>query len=118
MKLRDFASQLSIDSKKLTAYALNQNHPKGKHKARVFEVKLGYTADNYETLLQQIEALALDSEANLQRTDQYGQHIRVDLTVKGVFGQEATVRTGWLVTPGSDIAFLSTLYVIGTSIHD
>jgi filamentous hemagglutinin len=113
MKLRDFASQLYIGPKKLTAYALNVNHPKGRHKARVFQVMLGYTSENHEGLLRQIEASALDAEATIQKVDQYGQHLRVDLIVKGISDQEATVRIGWLVVPNSDTASLSTIYVIG-----
>ena len=111
MKLRDFAPQLHVDPEKLTSYALYQNHPKGKHKAHVFADRLGFTVENYEPLLRQIETRALDNEAELLRTDQYGQHIRVDLIITGISGQEAVVRTGWLVGPSSDIAVLSTLYV-------
>ncbi|MFC1976390.1 DUF6883 domain-containing protein [Chloroflexota bacterium] len=113
MKLRDFAPRLLIDPKKLTDYALSETHPRGKHKARVFRTILGYTSNNYEELLQQIEAQASEAEAVVQRIDGYGQHLRADLTIKGVAGQEVMVRTGWLIAPDSDAAFLSTLYVIG-----
>ncbi len=43
MKLRDLASQVIIDLRKLTEYALNPENQIGRHKARVFEAMLGYT---------------------------------------------------------------------------
>lgn len=113
MKLRDFASTLSISPAKFILYALNENHPKGKHKARVFNATLGFTAVNYHSLLHQIETQALDAEAEVYKEDRYGRHLQVDLTVTGIMGQQATIRTGWLVAADSDTAFLSTLYVLG-----
>jgi len=118
MKLRDFASQITIDPAKLTIYALNENHPHGKHKARVFAAALGYTTENYRSLLQQIEVQALEAKAELQHVDQFGQHFRVHLTITGVAGQVATIRTGWLVPSGDQTAILTTLYVIGAGEHD
>jgi hypothetical protein len=35
----------------------------------------------------------------------------VDLEITGLWGQRAVVRTGWLVAPDSDQAWLTTLYV-------
>lgn len=113
MKLRDFASRLTISPTKFTMYALNENPPKGKHKARVFRATLGYTESNYATLLSQIEAQALDAEATIYKEDQHGRHLQVDLPVIGIMGQAEMVRTGWLVGPNSDTALLSTLYVLG-----
>lgn len=43
MKLGELATSMLIDPNKLIDYALNPNHPEGKHKARVFETALGYT---------------------------------------------------------------------------
>lgn len=74
MKLRDIVKRVVIDTRKLTDYALDADNPIGRHKARIFERTLGFTKSNYAGLLQQIEQHALDAEADLQRTDQYGQH--------------------------------------------
>ena len=109
MKLRDLAGHVIIDLRKLTEYALNPENPIGRHKARVFEAMLGYTQDNYQALLEQIEAQALDADAVVQHVDAYGQHVYADLEIVGVAGQRASVRTGWLVAPGSDEARLITL---------
>ena len=66
MKLRDLASRVVVDPRKLTEYALNPENPRGRHKARVFEATLGYNQDNYQSLLTQIEALAQEAEAVVQ----------------------------------------------------
>lgn len=97
---------------------LNKNHPKGKHKARVFEAALGFTSERYHLLIQQIKAQALDGEATVKHIDNFGQHLQVDMTIVGVTNQNASIRTGWLVAPNSETASLTTLYVKGESRHD
>jgi filamentous hemagglutinin len=111
--LRNVAKNLNLNPAKFREYALNKNHPRGKHKARVFEAALGYTQDDYDQLLAQIEEKALDSQAKLVREDEYGQHYQVDIVIDGVNGQLATVRTGWTLAPVGATAYLSTLYVLG-----
>ncbi len=111
MKLRDLVSRVTIDLRKFTDYALDPEHPVGRHKARVFKAALGYTRENYQALLEQIEAQVMDAEAILQRTDVHGQHVQVDLQIVGVAGQRAVVRTAWLIASGADEAHLVTLYV-------
>jgi hypothetical protein len=111
MKLSDLVERIQIDPRKLTAYALNPHNERGKHKAHVFKQTLGYTQDNYERLLAQIETQALDAEAVMQSGDVHGQRIRVDLEIIGMARQQAIVRTGWLIPPGSSEAQLITLYV-------
>jgi hypothetical protein len=112
MKLGEIVSRLVIDSRKFTEYALDPDNPLGRHKALVFEKRLGFSKSNAASLQQQIETLAPNNEAVLQRTDQYGRHYRVDIQVTGPVGQRAFVRTGWIVAPGSDTAHLVTCYVL------
>jgi hypothetical protein len=66
MKLGEIISQLVINPRKLTAYALNPDRPKGADKAIMFQRHLGFTKDNYLLLLEQISAQALETEAILQ----------------------------------------------------
>lgn len=54
MNLAEAVSQLIIDPRKLTHYALNPDNPIGADKSFIFRSCLGYTKDNYEPLLQQI----------------------------------------------------------------
>lgn len=111
MKLRDVLSQIAIDPRKLTNYALDPNSPKGANKAIVFRAALGFTLENYTPLLAQISASAMDAEAIIGELDEYGQRYRVDLEIIGIEGQRKIVRTGWIVEEGSDIARLTTAYI-------
>jgi len=111
MTLRDIVRRVVIDPGKLTEYALDPNHPTGRHKARVFERALGFTPSTYRGLIEQLQTKALVAEAILHHRDAHGDHYRVDLDVTGSGAQRATVRTGWLVSPGSEEAMLVTLYV-------
>ncbi len=112
MLLGDVVSRLTIDRRKLTDYALNPDNPVGGHKAVIFQRQLGYDKDNYESLLEQIQSLALGCEALMTKADEHGQRYQVDLPIVGMAGQSAIVRTGWIVEPGiEDCARLVTLYV-------
>ncbi len=79
MKLGKIVTNLQIDQRKLTEYALNSENPKGVHKAFMFQQHLGYTKNNYESLLRQIQEKALDAEAIPTDNDEYGQRYQVDL---------------------------------------
>lgn len=111
MKLRDLVTRLVIDRRKLTEYALNPDNPVGADKAVLFQRLLGFTRDNYGSLLEQISTQALETEAILGRTDEHGQRYRVDLEIIGTEGQREIVVTAWIVEPDSDAARLVTLYV-------
>ena len=111
MKLRDIVGCVTIDHRKFTAYALNPESPRGRHKAIVFERVLGFTRDNYTALLEQIKEKVLEGPVALHGEDEFGQRYTVDITVRGTESQEAVVRTGWLVPHGADEARLITLYV-------
>ena len=63
-------------------------------------------------LLNRIESSVLDAEAILQKKDVYGQRYQVDIEIRGVEeDRKETVRTGWIVKPNSNVAWLTTLYV-------
>lgn len=113
MLSQDVTKSLILNPAKFREYALNKSHPRGRHKARVFEAALEYNHENYDSLLTQIEQKAPGSQAQLIREDEYGDHYQVDIVIDGASGQAATVRTGWTVPPGEDSAFLNTLYVLG-----
>jgi len=112
VRLRDVVSQIFIDPRKLTAYALDLENPKGSAKAIMFRQYLGFTPANYQSLVAQIEAKALDAEAILGKQDEHGQRYRVDMLIIGVEpDQQEIVRTGWMVKPAEDLAKLVTLYI-------
>jgi hypothetical protein len=78
----------------------------------MFQLHLGYTKDNYQPLLEQIYAQALDTEATFQFKDEHGGRYQVDLEIRGIEQvQQEIVRTGWIIESNSDTARLVTLYV-------
>ncbi len=113
MRLRDIVSQINIPIAKVTSYALNVNHPVGGDKAYMFRKHLGYTQDNYQFLIEQIEGKVLTALAVELEPNQYGRIFQVDLEILGSNqGQKEKVRTGWIIKPNSNIAQLTTLYII------
>lgn len=112
MRLGDVAKQLLIDPRKCTDYALNPDNPMGRDKAVMFRQYLGFTQDNYQPLLEQIERKVMDAEASLGIYYEHGQRYQVDLEIRGIeAGQQEIVRTGWIVRHNENIARLVTLYV-------
>lgn len=73
MKLGEIVQQIHTDPRKFTEYALNPEHPRGSHKAKLFKKLLGYTKANYELLKTQIENQVLNCEAIAGRSDSRGQ---------------------------------------------
>lgn len=112
MKLKELVSKIEIDPRKLINYCLNKNHKKGFSKAIMFEQYLGFTPENHQIFLAQIQTQAMEGEAMIGYYDDYGQRYRVDISIVGVkLGQKETVRTGWLVDPETKIARLITAFI-------
>lgn len=59
MKLQDLVDYVVIEPRKLTDYVLSPTNPKGQPKALMFQQHLGYTRDNYQLLLDQIQSQVL-----------------------------------------------------------
>jgi len=111
LKLVELVDNVTINPRKLTHYALDNNSPKGKHKAVLFENLLGFTKENYTNLLHQLETKSLQAETTFHTEDQYGKRYTVEVLVEGIEGQQAIVKTGWLVPNKARKAHLVTLYV-------
>ncbi|MBY0525002.1 MAG: hypothetical protein K2R98_16470 [Gemmataceae bacterium] len=110
MKLPN-AHQAVVDIVKLREYCLSPDHPRGRHKARVFESALGITANQAEALRTAILAAALNEEATVSDQDEYGQRYLVDFTMNGPAGR-ARVRTAWIVRSGENFPRLTSSYVL------
>lgn len=105
------AHHVIIDERKLRDYALNPDHPRGGHKARVFAAALGYTRSDYAGLVEQLHrgVLACTAVSRPRRPD--GARFQVDIPVAGPKGT-AVVRTGWIVREGEHAPRLTSLYVL------
>jgi hypothetical protein len=97
--------------RKLVDYCLSMEHPRGRHKARIFESKLGFRVDNAFELREALLAGVLQQDATIGERDAYGQRYIVDLDVRGPKGT-ASVRTAWIVRTGEDTPRLTSCYVV------
>ena len=104
------AERAVVDVKKLRDYCLSADHPRGRHKARVFEAKLGYTALRAEELRDVLLNAARSDRAVAADRDDFGQRYTVDVIVSGPAGQ-ATVRSAWIIRSGEDFPRLTSCYV-------
>jgi hypothetical protein len=72
VKLRN-PGRAVVEIEKLRDYCLNPAHPRGRHKARIFALRLGLTSSDAETLRQALIHAAAGSEAIATFEDEYGQ---------------------------------------------
>ncbi|MEB3211727.1 MAG: hypothetical protein VKL39_10240 [Leptolyngbyaceae bacterium] len=63
VRLKDIVSQIFIDPRKLTSYALDLESLRGRDKAIAFQKYLGFTRENYQLLLKQVQDKVMDAEA-------------------------------------------------------
>src|SRR2546425_11949170 len=70
-----------VDRQKLTGYCLNPEHPRGKHKGRVFAT-LGFTAENADALRAALLMAAASGDAQPAASDQFGDRYVLSLRSK------------------------------------
>ena len=99
-----------VDMDKLTEYCLNPAHPRGRHKARVFESALGLTAVHADFLRDELLDAARTHEATLGEADSFGQRFVVELEAAGPAGI-AVVRSAWIIRSQEDFPRLVTCHV-------
>lgn len=99
-----------VDMRKLRDYCLSTDHPRGRHKARVFARTLGFTSANAEELRDLLLTAARTWDAIPADADAYGQRHVVDLVVN-TLGEDVTIRSTWIVRTGEDFPRLTSCYV-------
>jgi hypothetical protein len=105
------AGRAIVDLSKLRDYCLSTDHPRGRHKARVFEAAIGLTADDADQLRDVLLDAAQGDRAVTAEQDQYGQRYVLDLLVNGPAGT-AMVRSTWIVRRDEDFPRLTSCYVL------
>ena len=68
MKLPN-AERAVVDVRKLRHYCLNNEHPRGQHKARVFRSALGWTAEQAEDVQRRLLEAVLREDASFLGAD-------------------------------------------------
>jgi hypothetical protein len=81
------AENAVVDIAKLRDYCLSTDHPREKHKARVFAAVLGLTAEHAEELQAALLDAAITEDATATDRDEFGQRY-VLLIVRLLAGRE------------------------------
>ena len=110
MKLPN-AKKAIVDINKLQGYCLSPEHPRGRHKAKVFADKLGLAAGDAGKLRAAIAIAAETEEAILGEKDGYGQRYMVDFEMSGPKGR-ASVRSSWIIRQAEDFPRFVSCYVL------
>jgi hypothetical protein len=100
-----------VEIRKLRDYCLSPDHPRGRHKARVFASVLGLTADNAAELREALLSAALSEEAAPAEEDEYGRRYVLDFKMSTDTGS-ATVRSGWIVRSDEDFPRFTSCWVL------
>jgi hypothetical protein len=82
-----------VDARKLTGYCLNPEHPRGKHKARVFAT-LGFTAENADDLRTALLKAAASHDAQMAAADQFGDRYVLEFELEGPQARESSGASG------------------------
>jgi len=96
---------------KLVNYCLSPQHPRGRHKARVFAAAIGLTAEHAEALRQALLRAASRPDAVEAERDSYGQRYVIDFDMTGPSGATASIRSAWIVLTGEDYPRFLACYV-------
>lgn len=99
-----------VDREKLTGYCLNSEHPRGKHKARVFASALGFTAENADELRVALLTAAATVDAQSAGSDRFGDRYVIESEMHGPRGA-AVVRSSWIVRRGEKSPRLTSCFV-------
>lgn len=100
-----------VEIEKLRDYCLSMSHPRGRHKAKVFESVLGITADDAEELRQALLSAARLLDAIPTERDEYGQRFVLDFPLEW-HGRRAIIRSSWIVRSGEESVRLTSCYVL------
>lgn len=100
-----------VDIRKLTNYCLSHEHPRGKHKARVFLSALGMTSAHAGELRDVLLKKVRSEECVIGTVDEYGARYIVDFTfTRG--DREAMVRSTWIMKAGEHTPRLTSCFVL------
>jgi hypothetical protein len=99
-----------VDREKLAGYCLSPEHPRGKHKARVFATALGFTVENAEDLRGALLTAAATVDAVPAVSDQFGDRYVLEFEITGPRGA-GIIRSTWIVRRGTRTPRLTSCFV-------
>ena len=110
MPLLPNAELAFVPMEKLAGYALNLEHPVGKHKAIVFESVLGITITDAHFLRDKILEAVLIHEAIPTRLDKFGQRFLMEFVIQRN-QRLATIVTAWIIEQNELSPRLTSCYI-------
>jgi hypothetical protein len=103
------ADRAFVDPAKIRDYLLAADHPVGRFKARFF-VSLGYAADRWERLRDDVLAIGRSGDVSGETANAYGRKFEVDGILTGPSERSAAVRTVWIIRTEEDFPRLVTVF--------
>ena len=88
-----------LDIRKIEDYCLSPSHPRGRHKARVFQSALNVSIRNVAELEMRIREAIAEEECMQGQNESFGERYTLDFHWARQ-GRTATVRTTWIVRTG------------------
>ena len=96
---------------KLERYSLNMQHPKGKDKAILFRNRLGITLENKAILEVALLECAVNKEAEIYKTDNYGTQYDIKFFMTTETGS-SWVLSCWMIRTDEDFPRLTNTYPV------
>jgi hypothetical protein len=96
MQLLPNLEEATIRIEKLRDYALNMEHPDGRHKAAVFKEVLGIERRHADVLGELLRSTLPVAPAQPGKIDEYGTHWTTYHHIRGLNGQSAIVTVAWI----------------------
>jgi hypothetical protein len=100
-----------VEIEKLRDYCLSSEHPRGRHKARVFRSILGMTAAHADELRAALIDAALNENATIGTSDLYGIRYIIDFELRRD-ERVAEIRSCWIVLRGETAPRFVTCYIL------
>ena len=98
-----------IHKEKFTMYALDP--VKQPDKAKTFKEALGYTKENYQDLIDNIQNNFKEDFMVLKNEDKFGKRYEYVMELTGANGRKANVCTGWIKENDSSEPRMTSAYV-------
>lgn len=104
------AENVIVPDRKFTQYLFGGEHPEGLAKGAAFTSRLGYSADNWEELQNEIIRKASQYPSNYKGNNGYGDRYEQKIIINGKKGTPANVIVGWIYKKDGTIS-MSSAYI-------
>lgn len=104
------ADNVKLPEAKFTKYLFGGTHKEGLAKGKAFTSRLGYTADNWEELRDEVKGKAPQYPAKYKDDNGYGERYEQKIIIYGKKGTPANVIVGWIYKKDGSIS-MSSMYI-------